>query len=148
MRSPQKNMTSVSPPDPPTPRRYVKGERRYKHVSPNAEPQFRVSAGDPKKVVGMCPNDIPLSSCQEVLHRALPAWNTDGILQAPRRLYAFYRSILFEFRLSDHEREYHAFPLRGSMPRKYARQVRAGLESDSERRAFDRWLDEHVQVAG
>lgn len=126
-------------------RRYRKGEKRYKHVSRTDRYEFEPHRGHPKKFVGKCPNNIPQTVCEAVLAKAIPGPNPAGVEEPPRRLYAFHDGMLFEFRLSDHKQDYHAFPLRGRMPKSVTRRLREDLGSDAERRAFDAWIDNYVQ---
>ena len=130
------------------PRLYVKGERRFKHVSSTNRPEFVFERGNPKRVVGKCPNNIPLALCQQLLLEAVPSSNGDRSIDAPKRLYAFHDGVVYECRTSDHGTSYHAFPLRGSMPRQIADQLRTSLRTVLERCALDDWLSNNIRLEG
>lgn len=57
---------------------YDKGDRRYKHVGRNPYPEFR-SENDPRRIVGLCPNNVAHADHQCLLQEAIPDSNGDPI---------------------------------------------------------------------
>ena len=139
-------VTSAKAPLPE--RRYVKGERRYKHVSSTGLPEFQYDRGNPKRVIGKCPNNISIAKCKEILGRAVPVSNGDRAIAVPKRLYGFHEGVVYECRTSDHGTSYHGFPLRGTMPRSAMAQLRARLDDDVERSALDEWVRDNIRLEG
>lgn len=132
----------------PPPRRYDKGERRHKHVSRSSSPEFQYDRGNPKRIIGKCPNNLTPADCEAILGRAIPVPNGDRSLVPHKRLYAFHDGTIYECRTSDHGMTYHGFPLRGRMPRWAADALRASLKSDVECSALDAWIDGNIDLEG
>jgi hypothetical protein len=92
------------------PRRYDKGERRFKHAGSTPVPEIAFEAGSLRKAIGKCPNTIGSAKRQELLDTAVAGPIGDRSLGVAKTLYAVYEGVIYEARTSDAGMSYHAYP--------------------------------------
>lgn len=95
---------------------YDKGDRRYKHVGRNPYPEFR-SESDPRRVVGLCPNNLAHVDHQRLLREAIPDGNGDRSIDFPKRLHVVHEGAIYRAETTDWGKSYHGYPYRGKMGR-------------------------------
>jgi len=128
------------------PKRYDKGERRYKHVGRSAS--AAVDLGNPKKVVGKCPNNIPQALRVKLLQTAISAKPIDPELGYAKHLYLTYQGIIYECATSDFGLTYHAYPYHGVMRRSLLNALRGSIDATLNPVAFGQWEQAHIEVRG
>jgi hypothetical protein len=127
-------------------RRYDKGERRVKHVGSTSAAEIVFEAGNPRKVVGKCPNTITPALRQKLLGSAIPGPNGDRVLEAAKKLYAVYEGVIYEAQTSDAGMTYHAYPYHGPLNGRLIKTLRpmvSGFENE-----FENWIKVHITPRG
>ncbi len=128
----------------PPQRKYDKGEKRLKHVGPSAE--ATVDTGNPKKVVGKCPNNIPDDKKLEVLNSAIAESPEERNLPFPARMFAVYQGVVYNCRTTTRGESYHAFPYHGEMARGLYDKLATSEDARKHSKAFRNWMAKHVRV--
>ena len=127
-------------------RRYDKGERRHKHSGKSAS--ATIDMGNPKRVIGKCPNNIMQAQRERLLQAAITLAPVDPELGYNKHLYLSYEGTIYECATSDYGTTYHAYPYHGSMLRGLIAALRAQPDAQSYPVEFDRWIRDHVGVRG
>lgn len=130
----------------PQRRQYEKGERRYKHVGRSAE--AAVDEGNPAKVVGKCPNNIPDQVKEHVLGGAIAELPGEAGELFPSRMFAVYEGVIYDCRTTSVGRSYHAFPYHGEMLRSLHDRLARSSDASTHFKAFNDWTAKHVKVIG
>lgn len=126
---------------------YDKGERRYKHVGRNPYPEFK-NEDDPKRIVGLCPNNLTESDNQSLLNEAIPGANGDRSIDFPKRLFVVHEGAIYRAETSDWGKSYHGYPYRGKMGRALLGRLRKMAGVKRCENEFDDWVDTHIQEEG
>lgn len=137
--------SQATPPSLPA-RRYDKGERRHKHSG--REATASVDLGNPKKVVGKCPNNIAQSLREELLQKAIVLETPDAGSNYDKYLYLTYEGIVYECATSDFGTSYHAYPYHGKMLSSSVEKLRVLPDAKAHPDAFQSWVDDHVKTRG
>jgi hypothetical protein len=127
-------------------RKYEKGEKRFKHVGRSATAS--VDEGNPKKVVGKCPNNIPDATKEAVLQTAIPDASPDRNNPFPWRMFAVHEGVIYDCRTTTRDSSYHAFPYHGEMLRSLHDELEQTDDAKAHSREFKRWVAKHVKVIG
>lgn len=130
------------------PRRYEKGERRFKHVGTGDQPEIVFDDHDPKKWVGKCPKAIGEAERVALLGDAIPGSNGDRELALPKKLYAVRDGAIYEAQTSDHGWSYHAYPYKGKLGAKLISRLAERADRDGCRGAFDAWVKRYIESHG
>jgi hypothetical protein len=137
-----------SQPGPEPERRYDKGERRYKHVGKQPEPEIEFVPGNPRMWVGKCPSTLTLDDNVELLNEAIAGSNGDRELPFPKKLYVVHEGAIYEGQTTDRGKSYHGYPFRGKLAQGLLAALREmATEKDCEKE-FDRWVKKHIEVHG
>jgi len=126
---------------------YDKGERRYKHVGRNPYPEFRFEH-DPKRRVGLCPNNLDSADHARLLNDALPEANGDRSIDIPKRLYAVHDGAIYRAETTDWGKSYHGYPYKGKLGRDMCGRLREMAAAQKCLEAFEDWMDEHIEIQG
>lgn len=127
-------------------RKYDKGERRFKHVGRAAE--ATIDDGNPKKVVGKCPNDIADSKKVEILATAVAASTEEKNEPFPSRMFAVYEGVIYDCRTTTFGESYHAFPYHGDLSKRLHDDLEQSVDAKMNPNAFKQWVAKHVRVVG
>jgi hypothetical protein len=138
----QSESVGVEPPK----RVYEKGEKRLKHVGRSAE--ATVDTGNPRKVVGKCPNNIPDDKKAQVLQTAIAESPDERDSQFPSRMFAVYQGVIYDCRTTTRGKSYHAFPYHGDMLRGLHDLLAQSVDALENPRAFKLWVAKHVILIG
>jgi hypothetical protein len=130
----------------PSRRKYEKGEKRLKHVGSTAT--ATVDDGNPKKVIGKCPNNIPDATKEAVLQTAIPELSADRDVDFPWRLFAVHEGVIYDCRTTTRGQSYHAFPYHGEMLRSLHDRLEQSEDAKAHAREFKHWVSKHVKVIG
>ena len=131
--------------EPPR-RKYEKGDKRLKHVGRTAT--ATVDDGNPKKVIGKCPNNIPDATKEAVLQTAIPELPTDRNVDFPWRMFAVHEGVIYDCRTTTRGQSYHAFPYHGEMLRSLHDRLERSDDAKAHAREFKHWVAKHVKVIG
>lgn len=126
---------------------YDKGDRRYKHVGRNPYPEFR-SENDPRRIVGLCPNNLVHTDHQRLLSEAIPDGNGDRSISFPKRLHVVHEGAIYRAETTDWGKSYHGYPYRGAMGRDLLEKLRAMAEKKGCVAEFDSWVTNHIKEHG
>ncbi len=129
---------------PPPPRRYDKGERRFKHVGKEPFAAIVFIDDNPKMAVGKCPNNLDVAACEEILVDAIAGSNGDRDIDFPKKLYAVHDGVIYEAQTTDWGKSYHGYPFRGHLSRKLLKklqEIAAEKECETE---FESWVKRHI----
>jgi hypothetical protein len=131
-----------------TPRRYDKGERRYKHVGRGDQPTIEFDDSQPRKWVGKCPATFNEAALNRLLNQAIPARNGDRDLLPPKRLYVVHEGAIYEAQTSDGGNSYHGYPFRGKVSRALFTRLQTMAGEKNCLDAFRAWVRKYVLVYG
>jgi hypothetical protein len=126
---------------------YDKGDRRHKHVGRNPYPEFR-SENDPRRVVGLCPNNLAHSDHQRLLQRAIPDGNGDRSINFPKRLHVVHEGTIYRAETTDWGKSYHGYPYRGKMGRGLLQKLREMATENDCVTEFDDWVENYIELHG
>jgi hypothetical protein len=129
----------------PMPRKYDKGEKRFKHVGCTPDPEIQVFKGQPKRHVGLCPAGIPADLRLQLLNEAIPAPPGDRDIDYDKYLYVVHEGAIYEARTSDAGVTYHAFPYRGMLSKQIVEQLRTMARNKDCIGGFEKWVKNHIQ---
>jgi hypothetical protein len=127
------------------PRRYDKGERRYKHVGRSNVPEFETHPGNPRRWIGKCPANLSQDLLEVLLGEAIPGPATDRELKVPKRLYVVHHGAIYEAQTSDHGYSYHGYPYRGRLPASLIRSLRTMAQAKACEEPFQAWLKRYIE---
>jgi hypothetical protein len=128
------------------PRKYDKGEKRFKHEGTGPEPEVQFSKNQPRRFVGKCPAGMPAQLRTQLLNEALPAPSGDREIDYPKYLYVVHNGAIYEARTSDAGGTYHGFPYRGRLARDMMDQLRRMAQDKNCLDAFEQWVKKHIQA--
>ena len=137
-----------SAPEPQSPRRYDKGERRYKHVGRTNQPEIAFTPGNPRMWVGKCPNTLDEADRERLVNEAIPGSNGDRDLPFPKKIYAVHEGAIYEAQTSDRGKSYHGYPYRGKLARKLKDALRELAVQKGCDQEFDAWVKQHIEEHG
>jgi hypothetical protein len=126
---------------------YDKGDRRHKHVGCNPYAEFR-SENDPRRVVGLCPNNLVHADHQRLLLRAIPDGNGDRSINFPKRLHVVHDGTIYRAETTDCGKSYHGYPYRGKMGRGLLEKLRAMAAENDCVTEFDDWAKTYIEMHG
>jgi hypothetical protein len=126
---------------------YDKGDRRFKHVGRNPDPEFR-SENDPRRVVGLCPNNLAHADHQRLLHEAIPDGNGDRSINVPKRLHVVHKGTIYRVETTDWGKSYHGYPYRGKLGRGLLEKLRTMAEEKGCVADFDEWTAKYIELYG
>jgi hypothetical protein len=126
---------------------YDKGDRRHKHVGGNPYPEFG-NEKDPRRVVGLCPNNLVHADHQRLLHEAIPDGNGDRSINFPKRLHVVHEGAIYRAETTDWGKSYHGYPYRGKMGRNLLEKLRAMAEEKGCLAAFEHWTATYIELHG
>jgi hypothetical protein len=128
------------------PRRYDKGEKRFKHVGTGSEPEIQFVRNQPRRYVGKCPTGITAQVRTQLLEEALPAPAGDREIDYPKYLYVVHNGAIYEARTSDAGTTYHAYPYHGKLARRMLDDLRTMARQKNCLAAFEEWVRNHIQM--
>jgi hypothetical protein len=128
------------------PRKYNKGEKRFKHEGTRFEPEIQFFKDSPKRFVGKCPAGMPADLRLQLLNQAVPAPIGDRDIDYPKYLYVVHEGAIYEARTSDAGTTYHAYPYRGKLSRQLVDQLRTMAKDKKCLDAFEKWVKNHIQA--
>lgn len=126
---------------------YDKGDRRFKHVGSSSCPEFR-SENDPRRVVGLCPNNLQHADHQRLLNEAVPDGNGDRSIDFPKRLYVVHDGAIYRAETTDWGKSYHGYPYRGKMGRGLLEKLRAMAEEKGCAAELEQWAADYIELHG
>jgi hypothetical protein len=129
----------------PTPRKYDKGEKRFKHEGRSPYPEIRSFKGQPKLHVGLCPAGMPADLRLKLLNEAIPAPAGDRDIDYAKSLYVVHEGTIYQARTSDAGTTYHGFPYHGRLPNQMVEQLRTMALNKNCLDGFEKWLKYHIQ---
>jgi hypothetical protein len=130
-----------------TERAYDKGERRFKHVGRTPYPEFRFEH-DPRRRVGLCPNNLTHADHTRLLKNAIPEANGDRTVEFPKRLYVVHDGAIYRAETTDWGKSYHGYPYKGKLGRGMAERLREMATALKCLEAFEAWMEEHIEIQG
>jgi hypothetical protein len=130
------------------PRKYDKGDKRFKHEGRRAEPEIQFVRNQPRRYVGKCPAGMPLSLRENLLNEAIASPLGDREINYAKYLYVVHQGAIYEARTSDAGRSYHGFPYRGKLSAQIVRQLREMAANKNCLAECDDWIGKHIQVQG
>jgi hypothetical protein len=128
------------------PRKYDKGEKRFKHEGTGPEPEIQFVKDAPKRFVGKCPAAMPAALRLELLNEAVAAPAGDRDIDYPKYLYVVHEGAIYEARTSDGGVTYHGFPYRGKLARRLVDQLRVMATNKKCLDAFEKWVRNHIET--
>jgi hypothetical protein len=128
------------------PRKYDKGEKRFKHEGTGPEPEIQFFKNHPKRYVGKCPAGMSAELRTQLLNEAISAPAGDREIDYPKYLYTVHNGAIYEARTSDAGVSYHGFPYRGKLTRQLVDQLRIMAQGKKCLDAFEKWVKENIQV--
>jgi hypothetical protein len=129
----------------PMPRKYDKGEKRFKHQGRTRLPEIRFFPKQPRRHVGLCPKGFPEDLRLQLLNEAIAAPKGDRDIDYDKRLYVVHEGTIYEAQTSDAGVTYHAFPYRGTLSKEMLKQLRVMARNKKCLDAFERWIKRHIQ---
>lgn len=129
-------------------RRYDKGERRHKHDWSKPYAGFQTDNGNPKKVIGKCPQGVDVSDRDRLLQIAVPLENGDRDLPVPKAVFAVYQGAIFVARTSDFGTTYHGYPFQGKLPKAMLEALRCMADKEGCRDGLEKWIKTYITVHG
>lgn len=127
------------------PRRYDKGEKRYKHEGHSPDPEIQFFKDQPKRHIGLCPAGMSAELRLQLLNEAIPAPRGDRDIDYDKYLYAVHEGAIYEARTSDAGATYHGFPYRGKLARQLIEQLRTAARNKDCLDSFEKWVKTHIQ---
>src|SRR5216684_6686036 len=125
------------------PRKYDKGEKRFKHEGSGPEPEIQFVR---QRAVEKCPAGMPAGVRQQLPNEAIAAPIGDREIDYPKYLYVVHEGTVYEARTSDAGVSYHGFPYRGKMDRSMTDRLRTMAETKKCLDAFEKWLKKHIWI--
>ena len=129
----------------PMPRKYDKGEKRFKHEGRTPYPEIRFFRSQPKRYVGLCPAGFPADLRLQLLNEAIAAPAGDRDIGYAKFLYVVHKGAIYEARTTDAGITYHAFPYRGRLHREVVDQLRTMARNKCCLDDFEKWVKNHIQ---
>jgi hypothetical protein len=126
------------------PRKYDKGEKRFKHEGTGPEPEIQFFRDQPRRFIGKCPAGMSAQVRTQLLNEAIPAPAGDREIDYPKYLYVVHNGAIYEARTSDAGTTYHGFPYRGSLA--LVEQFRTMARQKNCLDVFEEWVKKHIQV--
>ncbi len=126
------------------PRKYDKGEKRYKHEGRGADPEIRFFKDQPKRHVGLCPTGMPAELRLQLLNEAIPVPQGDRDINYDKYLYVVHEGAIYEARTSDAGATYHGFPYRGKLAGQLIEQLRTMARNKGCLDGFEKWVKTHI----
>ncbi len=130
------------------PRRYDKGERRYKHVGKGTEAEIEFVSGSPKMWVGKCPPTLTHGDHVRLVNEAIPGNNGDREIPFPKKVYAVHEGAIYEGQTTDRGGSYHGYPYRGKLGRGLLDELRKISVAKNCQAAFETWVKEYIEEHG
>ena len=130
------------------PRRYDKGERRYKHVGKSAPPEIEFVPGNPRMWIGKCPSNLPREAQVRLVNEAIAGGNGDRELAFPKKIYIVHEGAIYEGQTTDRGRSYHGYPYREKLARGVISALRELAVKKGCENEFDVWIKKHIEVHG
>lgn len=130
------------------PRRYDKGERRYKHVGQTAEPEIEFISGNPRMWVGKCPNTLSHDDHVRLVNEAIAGRNGDREVSFHKKLYTVHHGAIYEAQTTDQGKSYHGYPYRGKLAQRLINALRDIAVGKACEQSFDSWVKRHIEVHG
>jgi hypothetical protein len=128
------------------PRKYDKGEKRFKHEGTGPEPEIQFLRSQPRRFVGKCPAGMSAELRTQLLNEAIAGPNGDREINYPKYLYAVHNGAIYEARTSDAGVTYHGFPYRGRLAKDLVDRLRGMAQDKDCLSAFEKWVKNHVQI--
>lgn len=128
------------------PRKYDKGEKRFKHEGTGSEPQIQFFKNQPRRFVGKCPAGMPAQLRTQLLNEAIAAPAPGREIDYEKYLYVVHNGAIYEARTSDAGVSYHGFPYRGRLARQVVDQLRTMAQNKKCLDAFEDWIKKHIEV--
>jgi hypothetical protein len=128
------------------PRKYDKGEKRFKHEGTGPEPEIQFFKDAPKRFIGKCPAAMPAALRLQLLSEAVAAPAGDRDIAYPKYLYVVHEGSIYEARTSDGGATYHGFPYRGKLVRPLVDQLRVMATNKKCLDAFEKWIKTHIET--
>ena len=130
--------------DRPMPRKYDKGEKRFKHEGRSPLPEIQFSKRNPKAFVRMCPANMATQLRECLLNEAIPARSGDREIDYPKYLYVVHDGVIYEGRTSDAGISYHGFPYRGKLSKELLGQLKEMAKNKKCLESFEAWVKKHI----
>jgi len=128
------------------PRKYDKGEKRWKHVGRTPIPEIEFDKHQPRMFVGKCPTGISDSMRSQLLADAISTSTGDREIDYPKYLYVVHEGAVYEARTSDAGGSYHGFPYRGRIDSDVLEKLRLMAQKKQCLDAFERWVKDHITL--
>ena len=128
------------------PRKYDKGEKRFKHEGTGPEPEIQFINNSPRRFVGKCPAGMSAQLRTALLTAAVPGPPGDREIDYPKYLYTVHNGAIYEARTSDAGVSYHGFPYRGNLLGQVVDQLRTMARNKNCLEAFEKWIKNHIQI--
>ncbi len=128
------------------PRKYDKGEKRFKHEGTGPEPEIQLFKDQPKRFIGKCPAGMSAQLRTQLLYEAIAGPVGDREIDYPKYLYAVHNGAIYEARTSDAGVTYHGFPYRGKLGRSLVDQLRTMARDKKCLESFEEWVKKHIQI--
>jgi hypothetical protein len=127
------------------PRKYDKGEKRFKHEGRTRLPEIRFFPKQPRRVEGLCPKGFPEDLRSQLLNEAIAAPRGDRDIDYDKYLYVVHEGAIYEARTSDAGVTYHAFPYHGTLSQEIVDQLRSMARNKDCLDGFERWIKSHIR---
>jgi hypothetical protein len=127
------------------PRKYDKGEKRFKHEGRGSDPEIKFFKDQPSRFVGLCPAGMAADLRLRLLNEAIAAPAGDRDIDYDKYLYVVHEGAIYEARTSDAGTTYHGFPYRGSLGRQVVEQLRTMARNKGCLDAFEEWVKKHIR---
>jgi hypothetical protein len=126
------------------PRKYDKGEKRYRHEARGRDAEIRFFNDQPKRYVGLCPAGMPAQIRSQLLNEAIPAPAGGREIDYDKYLYVVHDGAIYEARTSDAGVTYHGFPYRGRLASQLVEQLRTMARNKNCLDGFEKWVKAHI----
>lgn len=144
-----RRMTSVGPTVNATPqRKYDKGDRRTKHVHTSDQPAIVQVGGNPKLVIGKCPNRMSNDLLQQLVNEAIPAPNAQPDLSFHKRIYVVHEGAIYEAQSSDQGHSYHGYPYKGRLSSSIINSLKQMATQKNCSKELDNWIKKYIETHG
>jgi hypothetical protein len=128
------------------PRRYDKGEKRFKHEGAGSESEIQFYRNQPRRFVGKCPANMPAQLRTQFLNEAIPIPAGDREIDYEKYLYVVHNGAIYEARTSDAGVSYHGYPYRGKLSKEVVEQLRIMARNKDCLSAFEKWVKNHIEL--
>ena len=129
-------------------RSYDKGDRRYKHVNTAASPRFVTKHGNPKHVIGQCPNGMSAALLDHLVNEAFPTSSDSSCTAFPKRVYVVHDGAIYQAMTSDQGKTYHGYPYQGKLSSSMLTALRKMAINKGCLGGFDQWVDRYIERHG